>query len=65
MIPLVPSLELEAIVIWVHSPLSKVPDWEVHTLHRTLLTLPIVNVAELQEREDPGLADYTQEPPGL
>ena len=63
-IPLVPSLKSEAIVIWVNSPLPKVPDGEVHPLHWVFLTMPVINVSKLKEREDARLADNAQKPPG-
>ena len=62
-IPLVPSLKSEAIVIRVNSSLSKVPDGKVHPLHRMLLPMPVINVSELKEGEDAWLADNTEKPP--
>ena len=62
-IPLVPSFKSKAIVIWVYSPLPKVPDGEVHLLHWVLLPIPVIDVSKLKEGEDAGLADNTQEPP--
>ena len=62
-IPLVPSFKSKAIVVWVNSPLPKVPDGKVHFLNWVLLPMSVINVAQLKEGEDAGLADNTQEPP--
>ena len=61
-IPLIPSLKSKAIVIWVNSPLPKVPDGEVYLLHWVFLPLSVINVSQLKEGEDAGLTDNTKEP---